>query len=435
MSGQTAADRQSEHAALEGLLEVARRLGESSDLSLVLQTVIDALRDLLHAERATVWVYDRPMDELFTHVAHGMAAQVVRIPAQRGIVGAAAQSRQVMLVPDAYADERFDRSVDARTGFLTRDILAIPLLDDEGALVGVAQVLNRVGGAFGESDIRIGRALAAQAAVAVRRARLLEDHEARLRLEEEMEVARTIQQGSFPTALPMVARYSIYAQSTPADVCGGDAFDVIGIGAGGILAEGQPAERVIFLCADATGHGVGPALSSMQARGMVRMGAQFNQPLSVVAPAVNRQFCADLPAGRFITAWIALLDTTRNEIECFSAGQGPIYVFRSGTGQFEVVDSDALPFGITADAMPFDQTQRLSLGVGDMVVVLTDGYSEAPSPTGEQFGEERLQQLIREGASGPLVNLMTRIDTQVVAFAAAQTTPDDRTAIFIRRDA
>lgn len=435
MAERAAADRASEHAALEALLEVARRLGESSDLSLVLQTVIDALRDLLQAERATVWVYDSPKEELFTHVAHGMDAQVVRIPAQRGIVGAAAKSLKVELVPDAYADDRFDRSVDARTGFRTRDILAIPLLDHDGSLVGVAQVLNRVGGAFGEADIRIGRALAAQAAVAVRRARLLEDHEARLRLEEELEVARSIQQGSFPTALPSVARYSIHAQSTPAAVCGGDAFDVIGIGAGGILAGSQPAERVIFLCADATGHGVGPALSSMQARGMVRMGAQFGQPLSVVAPAINRQFCADLPPGRFVTAWIALLDATRNEIECFSAGQGPVYVFRKATGQFQMIDSDALPFGIAADALPFDQTQRIVLEVGDMVAVLTDGYYETPNPAGEQFGEERVQRIMREGAVGPLVEMMSRIESELLAFAAAKTTPDDRTAVLIRRDA
>ena len=126
-------------AAVAKLLHVSRRLAESGDLDSILQQVIDALRDLLGAERATVFEYDAVADELFTTVAHGIArphdpldaldgkpAQppTIRIPSSRGIAGAAATQRQIVNIPDAYADPRFNRAVDLQTGFRTRNILA-----------------------------------------------------------------------------------------------------------------------------------------------------------------------------------------------------------------------------------------------------------------------------------------------------------------------
>jgi len=142
--------------AVAKLLAVSRRLAETGELADVLSTVIDALRDLLSAERATVFEYDAGADQLFTQVAHGIGDRegqgIIRIPSSRGIAGAAATSRQIINIPDAYTDERFNREVDLRTGYRTRSILAIPLVDHDGGLVGVAQVLNREGGPFGPSE-------------------------------------------------------------------------------------------------------------------------------------------------------------------------------------------------------------------------------------------------------------------------------------------
>jgi hypothetical protein len=122
------------------LLELSRKLAETGDLPSILSLVIDALRDLLDADRATVFEYDAKTDELFTQVAHGIggagdAPKVIRIPRAAGIAGAAATSRQIVNIPDAYEDARFNRAVDQRTGYRTRTILSIPLLDHDGQLV------------------------------------------------------------------------------------------------------------------------------------------------------------------------------------------------------------------------------------------------------------------------------------------------------------
>lgn len=422
-------------AALEKLLAISRRLGESSDLPEVLSIIIDALRDLLHADRATVFTYDPQTSELVIHVAHGIggAGQEIRIPANRGIAGAAAESRAIVNIPDAYADERFDRSVDQRTGYRTRSILAVPLMDHEGSLVGVAQVLNKASGAFDGRDEWLARGIAAQAAVALRRAALIEDHLARAKLEEELNVARTIQQGSFPTSLPQVDGYEIAARSTPADDCGGDAYDCIGLDDSGVVEQGEAADRVMFLLADATGHGVGPALSSMQARGMTRLGARLRTGLLDTAREVNNQLCQDLPSGRFVTAWLGLLDRRMHAVESFSAGQGPLFVYRYDEDRFEPIDTDAPPLGVLSFGFPSEQSQTVTLNPRDLLVVLTDGYYEAMSPDGTQWGDPAVLDVVRTLRDRPCAEILDALDAGALSFSQAPSTADDRTAVIVRR--
>ena len=434
-SAAVAAGESAAVAALEKLLTISRRLGESSDLPDVLSIIIDALRDLLHADRATVFTYDAQTVELVIHVAHGIggAGQVIRIPANRGIAGAAAESRAIVNIPDAYSDERFDRSVDQRTGYRTRSILAVPLVDHEGSLVGVAQVLNKASGAFDGRDEWLARGIAAQAAVALRRAALIEDHLARAKLEEEMNVARTIQQGSFPTALPQVDGYEIAARSTPADDCGGDAYDCIGLDDSGVVEQGEAADRVMFLLADATGHGVGPALSSMQARGMTRVGARLRTGLLDTAREVNNQLCQDLPSGRFVTAWLGLLDRRTHAVESFSAGQGPLFVYRYAEDRFEPIDTDAPPFGVISFGFPCEQSQTVTLSPRDLLVVLTDGYYEAMSPDGTQWGAPAVLDVVRTLRDRPCAEILDALDAGALAFSQTPSTADDRTAVIVRR--
>src|SRR5919109_1295976 len=122
--------------------------------------------------RSSVWLYEREADELVLRVAADLAP--VRIKAGTGLVGACARSREIINVPDCYADPRFDPSTDRRSGFRTRCLLTLPLVDHKGLLVGVMQVLNKAGGTFDAADESLGRVLAAQCAVALQRTLMTE---------------------------------------------------------------------------------------------------------------------------------------------------------------------------------------------------------------------------------------------------------------------
>jgi phosphoserine phosphatase len=422
--------------AVAKLLAVSRRLAETGELADVLSTVIDALRDLLQADRATVFEYDATSNELFTQVAHGLGGKegpgVIRVPSNRGIAGAAATSRAIVNIPDAYADDRFNRDVDLRTGYRTRTILAIPLLDHEGGLVGVAQVLNRREGAFNVTDEQVALGLAAQAAVAIRRGRLIEDRVARERMERDLMAARSIQQSSFPASLPPLTGWQIAAASEPAEQCGGDAFDVVPLVDGAIVDPDQTPQELVLLVADATGHGIGSALSAMQSRAMLRLGLRLSQGIDRVASETNRQLCQDLPMGRFVTGWYARADLRSGRVECIALGQGPILHYERATDTFHTLPTDLPPMGVIVDDVPPERTV-LHMKAGDMLIALTDGYFETEGTSGEQWQQERAEALVRSMRDEAPESILKACDEAMHAWSAGAPAADDRTAIILKR--
>jgi phosphoserine phosphatase RsbU/P len=155
---------------LEKVLDVTRALAAPFDLMAMLSTVTAAARQVLQAERASVWLHDASAGELVLEVATDV--RHVRVRVGDGLVGTCAREMRVINVPDCYADPRFDASVDKRTGYRTRCSLTLPLIDHKGELVGVMQTLNRAGGVFDEADEQLASALAAQCAVALQRVRM-----------------------------------------------------------------------------------------------------------------------------------------------------------------------------------------------------------------------------------------------------------------------
>lgn len=427
--------------ALRRVLAVARRLGGAEDLREILSLIIDAMRDVLDAERATVFEFDEERQELYSTVAHGLAAGApgsdgIRIPITAGIAGQCARTREVINVPDAYADGRFNQAVDKATGFRTRSILTIPLEDETHSLIGVAQVLNKRSGPFDAGDEEIAAALAAQAAVAIKRAHLLQDRLVREKLERDLELARHVQQESFPRSIPRIVGYDLAGVSEPADETGGDAYDLIGLSQeGGRVAVAEPGDEShasYLMLADATGHGIGPALSVTQALSMLRMGARIGASLADIAQHMNSQLCNDLPSGRFITAWLARLDAATNTLETLSAGQAPLLLLRAGTGEVVEMAADVVPLGIT----PFFEPERpapIVLAPGDVFAVLSDGFYEAANPKGELLGVDRVVEALRSAADGSAADMIEAVRAALRRFCQGVPAADDQTAVIVKR--
>jgi serine phosphatase RsbU (regulator of sigma subunit) len=256
-----------------------------------------------------------------------------------------------------------------------------------------------------------------------------------LRLERDLQLAREIQRRTFPERMPRLAGYEIDAWSEPADETGGDTYDVIGLarGAGGaveLAADG--AERVLLLLADATGHGIGPALSVTQVRAMLRMAARVGADLPAIARHLNEQLCADLHEGRFVTAWLGELDAGAHVLASLAAGQGPILRYDAAADRFEELAADTVPLGIVPElggAAP----RAIALAPGDLVAVLSDGIFELRSPAGDAFGMERVQRVIRAHRHQTASELLAVLRDALHAFAAGRPAADDRTAIVVRR--
>ena len=413
-------------AALEHLLEVARQLGASVELDPLLEVIATAATTVLDCERATVFLYDTSTEELYSRVATGIedsAMTEIRFPASRGIAGEVARTGNVITLADAYADPRFNPDFDRQSGFRTRTMLAFPLRGYDSKTVGVLQVLNKRSGQFNHDDEQLVNFLGAQAGVAIQRQMLLQEYADKQRIQRELNIARSIQQGLLPREQPTVAGYDIAGWNQPADETGGDSFDFLPLNDGNLA----------IALADATGHGIGAALIMAETRALFRATVRQTTDLPRVMTEINDLLCIDLPDGKFNTAFFGFLDPRQNTVRFLSAGQGPILVYAAATGEVSELETHGLPLGLMPEA-EYDATTLLQLAPGDMLVLLTDGFYEWDRPDGEQFGTERIADLIRQHHHLPTAEFIQVIYRSVVEFSAGTRQGDDLTAVIVRRE-
>jgi sigma-B regulation protein RsbU (phosphoserine phosphatase) len=406
---------------LRTILGVTSALAAPFDLMTMLGEVVAAAKQVLNAERGSVWLHDAATNELVLEVATGL--KPVRVPFGAGLVGACARDRQTINVPDCYADPRFDQAVDRTSGYRTRCMLTLPLIDHKGGLVGVMQVLNKKGGVFDADDEALATALAAQCAVALQRVRMTEALIDGERMRQALEMAREVQMSTLPATMPALSGYDVCGSSRPAELTGGDTFDLALLGRG-----------LLIVLGDATGHGIAPALSVTQMHAMLRIAFGLGADLDAAYVEVNNRLAETLPADRFITAFIGLLDPATHRLRFQSGGQGPILLFEAATGAWASHRPTSFPLG----AMPLSSVApaiSVEFEPGDVLVLLSDGFYEHRNARGEQFGEARVRELVEAHRASPVRELLAALQREVDAFGGGAPQEDDMTAVLVRRDA
>ncbi len=430
---------QREADSLRRILEVARLLAAPFELRDLLSQIIDAGRDVLGADRGSVFLFDRATKELFTVVAHGV--QSIRFGIDKGFAGECARNRAIINVPDCYADPRFNQAIDKATGYRTNCLITIPLIGLEDELVGVLQLLNAKSGRFDENDEEMAVLIASQAATAIQRVRLNDDRLEKLKLQRELDLARKIQMGVLPATLPQCVGYDLAGYSNPADETGGDIYDVIELDEShGFYDDAQsdsslimPSQGLFFLLADATGHGVGPAISVTQVRAMLRLGLRLSASLPMLFKHINSQLSEDLSSDRFVTAFFGMLDPIAHEIRYISGGQGPILHYHADTGMCDFLEASTVPMGIMDDP-PIDIPLPMKLGPGDVVALLTDGFFEFQNPEGKMLGKDRIGDAIHQHRHETAKEILDALLRHMLAFAQDAPQLDDVTGVIIKRE-
>jgi phosphoserine phosphatase len=405
---------------LNTVLEVSRHLASTIELVPLLERIEQAALEVLDCERASVFLYDPATEELYSKVATGESE--IRFSAKLGIAGDTVATRSVVNVPDAYADPRFNREIDRKTGYRTRSVLSVPLTGYDGSTVGVLQVLNKREGVFGEHDEAEGTVLGSLAGVAIQRQMLLDEYAEKQRLAHDLAIAREIQRSLLPTEDRSIAGYDIAGWNRPADETGGDCFDYV------TLSD----DRIGMLVADATGHGIGPALIVSECRALIRALAGMRAGLGDIMRRVNELLLPDLQGGRFVTAFLGVLDPHQHTVEYVSAGHGPLLHYRGRRDRVEAVGASTLPLGIVAD---FEGTSGVTIRMdpGDILIVVTDGFFEWANAADEQFGTERILDVVQAHRGAPARRIIEQLHRAVLAFAGGTPQADDLTAIILKR--
>lgn len=401
------------------LLDASRALAVPSDLDSLLCRIATIACELLGCERASIFLHDASTGELLSRVALGSGE--IRLPSRAGIVGHAFTTNQVVCVHDPYADDRFYAHADQQSGFVTRNLLSAPMKGLDGRPVGAIECVNKIDKPFDDVDLALIELLADQAGVAVQRHQLQVQAVRAAVLRREMELARKAQEALIPSASPPIVGLEAVGWTLPASTTGGDCFDLWK------LADG----RLGVLLADASGHGLAPAMLVGQVRTLIRALAGIYSDPHVILDHVNKRLLEDLSRGHFVTAFLGFV-SSEGLLDWSSAGQGPIFLRPRREAACMCIDPPFPPLGIErweAGSPP----ASISIEPGGACVLVSDGATEALNRADELFGIDRTIQSLNEWRGVVPGELLARLRDTVNRWQSGREPLDDQTIVVVAR--
>ncbi len=405
------------------MLDVTRSLAQVIDLTQILETITREACIALDCDRATLFQYDPKRRELYTRVATKLEINEIRHDLAQGITGFVARTREMANVPDPHQDPRWNSSVDRKTGYQTRNILAAPLVSPrDDSLLGVLQLLNKNTGAFDRFDEELTEALGQHAAVAIDRARLVDELRQRHEVEASLELARQVQRGFMPAELPTVQGYEVSVWWYPNQAVGGDYCDVISLEDG----------RIGLVVADVSGHGLGPSLIMASVRAALRALLMEHSAPQFLLESLDRSISCDLQHGKFVTMVLAFLDPVEHRVKFSNAGHAPALHYAVADDSFSVLESTGTPLGVL-DTPSFPEGPPFVMAPGDVLLLCTDGIVEATNARDQCFGYGRLQSVVRQCRDAPAEKLVRQLADEVEAYYVGDNPSDDLTILAVRR--
>jgi sigma-B regulation protein RsbU (phosphoserine phosphatase) len=328
------------------------------------------------------------------------------------------KNRNPLIVNDLTTDSRFKFMVDKN--FPISSLLSVPMMV-KGKMIGLLTVFNKKSEAgFTTGDQRLLGIIAAQSAHVIENARLYHEEQSLIRLQEEMRLAYEIQVDLLPKEQPVLPGYQIAGKSIPSKEVGGDYFDFIPSGD----------NRLAFCLGDISGKGIPAALlmANLQAtlRGQTLLG---NNSKSCVSFA-NEMLYQNSAPNKFATLFYGIIDSSKNELSYCNGGHNNPFFF-SHDNKLTPLDKGGLIVGIMPSVIYEEDT--IPFNSGDLLVIFSDGITEAMNNTEEEFGEQRLIDVILQNKNEPAKDLIEIIIKKVQEFSGIQSQMDDITLVIIKR--
>jgi serine phosphatase RsbU (regulator of sigma subunit) len=409
---------------LTKLMEITRRLAAQTELDPILEIITEGACQALECERASLFLYDEKRRELYTRVATELEIREIRTSIDAGFNGWVGRNKRPLNIADPAADERWNSSIDQKTGFQTRSILAAPLISPrDERLLGTLELLNKKSGsAFDQADENLLLAFAAHAAVSLERIELLENYRQTRELEISLDAARKLQAGFLPQRLPSIEGYELAAWWHPALGVAGDYYDLVPL----------PDGRLALAMADVSGHGLGPSLIMASVRAMLHVLSRTVSDPARILTLINETISPDLKMGRFVTFLLGALDSRHHRFHFANAGHGPAFHLQRKRGEIRQLEATGCPLGVEERPVR-ESPEPVILEPGDLIVLTTDGVIEQHNQEREMFGRQRLQQLVREHQALPAPGLLERLKHEISGFFRGSHPDDDVTLLILER--
>jgi phosphoserine phosphatase RsbU/P len=408
------------------LLALISKVGVALLASVTLNETLDQIVSLVFeavpADRCMIMMRDEKHQDLKVAGARlrDRTGDVGEIRISRSVMEEVVTNGKSVLTSDAQADPRFMGGTVMLQG--VRSVLAVPLGVGENVFGIIYADSPLAEGRFTEDHLKVLTTLASVAAIRVENARLMEERIERERLEREQQVASEIQHRFLPAAAPQLPGYELQGISFPCYEIGGDYYDFI---------ERSDGKLVVAL-GDVSGKGTAAALLMSSLHAAVHAQADIHDSLVKTVGAVNRYLVESIPPNRFVTLFYAELDPKQGTLTFLNAGHNPPLIVHSG-GTMEQLAAGGLPLGIMPNA-DFREG-RTQLRPGDVLVVYSDGVTEAYNPKGEEFGPTRLYEVVSRNIDSSAAGIRDRIEAALTKFCQGTPAADDITLVIVKRQA
>jgi len=417
------------------LFEISMMLNSTLKRRQQMEMIMDSAKRVLPVEAASVLLIDPDTNELFFELAQGEKGEEVReirLAPGEGIAGLVAERGESVIVNNAAKDPRWSNRVASRTGFVTRNLLTVPIVN-RGRVEGVLQVINKIGGrSFTERDRVLLERVAKPMAVALENARVYEQLEQSMqalqqttavkeRLESELHIAGGIQMSFLPRTMPSAHEpFDICALLKSAKEVGGDFYNFFKL----------DDDRLFFTLGDVSDKGIPAALFMAVTLTLIKGKMSPTFTPGELLTMVNEELARDNPV-LFATIVCGVFDLATGEVVLSEGGHCTPYIVRAD-GRCEPVKlRKSLPLAAMPDTVYPDG--GVVLETGDRIVLYTDGITEAENANQEQYTAARLEQFLGMTAGMSSAELIDALIMHVYMFADGAPQSDDIAVLSLLR--
>lgn len=411
---------------LRMLLDITKKISRSLDLQEVLNLVMDTLDSLIPYDAAGIFVV-QCADK--SEVAEGEEPCVFQAEAVRGydideltnlhlklgegLIGQVALTAEPITSPDVRKNPNY---INARSE--TRSEMVAPIISNT-EVIGVFDLESDELNAYSEDDLQVLALLASQVAIIIEKVMLHEQLIEKKRLEGQLEVARQVQLELLPARDPQLEGYDISAYNFPTEEVSGDYYDWVQI----------YDDQIGLVIADVSGKGVPAALLMAFLRASLRAATHVGYSPHISMAKVNYLLWESIERNQFVTAFYGILDVTNKTLTYTNAGHNPPILLKQN-GDLSFIDRGSIPLGMFRDTRYHEY--YLTTDPGDVLMLYTDGVTEANDPHGGEFGRDRLAQAVMANRQLGARELISAVYTEVLAWTGGRGATDDVTFFVIK---
>ncbi|HEX8184030.1 MAG TPA: SpoIIE family protein phosphatase, partial [Blastocatellia bacterium] len=378
-----------------------------------LKMTIDLVFQAIPAERGFLFLKEG--DDLTCMIARGAHEGAIPTASQvqisRSITNKVINEGASVLTSDAMHDPRF-QSQNSVVLSQIRSVMAVPLASGEETF-GMVYVDNPFHSRFKEEDLKVLTTIASVASIKIEHERLLDERLEKRRMEEELKVASEIQMRLQPVSPPNIDGWEMTGVSFPCREIGGDYYDFI---------KRKRDNRFVVAVGDVSGKGTGAALLMSSLHAAVRAQSQTRSTISEVMGEINQYIYENSPSNKFLTLFYGELDPQTSILTYSNGGHNPPMLLRR-SGEVVHLDKGGLPIGMMQATCY--QEDSVKFEPGDVLVIYSDGITESINERDEEFGEERLLEVVKHNLNRSASGIRDRIDEALSRFVGTTAPVDD----------